>query len=105
MARPTAWTGAIFPSLRAGVELLAGLFGLGHHFPLFLALPLASLALSAPARLEMSFRLPTDTLVLLFVAALLLPDLAGPFGIPLLVVDLPLVMWVDLLVDPLAVAT
>ena len=51
-----------------GVELLAGL---GRHFPLFLALPLASLALPAIARLEMSFRLPTYTLVLLVVAAFL----------------------------------
>ena len=79
-----------------GVELLAGLFGLGRHFPLFLALPLASLARPAIARLEMSFRLPTYTLVVLVVAALLLPDLTCPFGIPLLVVDLPLVAWVDL---------
>ena len=58
-------------------------------------LPLASLALPTHARLEMSFVLPTDTLVVLVDAAFLLPDLTGPFGIPL-VVDLPLGAWVDL---------
>ena len=88
-----------------GVELLAGLFGLGRHFPLSLALPLASLALPAPARLEMSLRLPLDTLVVLFVAALLLPPLTVPLGIPLLAIETPLVVWMDFLVDPLAVAT
>ena len=53
----------------------------------------------------MSFCLPTYTLVLLVVAALLLPDLAGTFDILLLEVESPLVMWVDLPIDPLAVAT
>ena len=85
------------PSERS-VVLLASRPSLGHHFLLYLALP-------ASARLEMSLCLPTDTLVVLVVAVLLLPDLAGPFGIPLVVVNLPLIVWVDLLVDPLAVAT
>ena len=53
----------------------------------------------------MGLRLPPDTLVVLFSAALHLPDLVCSFGIPLVVVESPLVMWVDLLVDPLAVAT
>ena len=53
----------------------------------------------------MSFRLSTYALVLLVIAALLLPDLAVSFVIPLIEVERPLVMWVDLLVDPLAVAT
>ena len=52
----------------------------------------------------MSLCLPPDTLVVLVVAALLLPDLAASFVIPLVEVERPLVMWVDLLVDPLAVA-
>ena len=53
----------------------------------------------------MNFGLPTYAPVLLVVAVLLLPDLAGPFDIPLFIIESPLVMWVDILVDPLAIAT
>ena len=53
----------------------------------------------------MGLRLPPDTLVMLFGAALLLPLLAIPVGIPLLPVESPLVVWVDIQVIPLAVAT
>ena len=83
------------------VVLLAGRLGPSRHIMLLLV----SLALPPPARLEMSLCLPTDTLAALFVAAPLLPPLAVPLGIPLLVVKTPLVVWMDLLIDPLAVAT
>ena len=55
-----------------------------------------SLVLPGPARLKMGLRLPPDTLVVFFGVALLLPPLAVPVGIPLLVVESPLVVWVDL---------
>lgn len=53
----------------------------------------------------MSLRLPLDTLVVLFVAALVLLLLAVPLGIPLLAVETLLALWVDPFIDPLAVAT
>ena len=52
--------------------------------------------LPAPARLEMGLRRPPDTLVVLFAVTLLLPPLTVPIGIPLLAVENPLVVGVDL---------
>ena len=67
------------------VVLLTGRHGLGCYFPLFLALP-------AAACLEMGLCLPPDMLVVLFGAALLLPPLVVPVGIPLLAVEIPLIV-------------
>lgn len=63
---------------------------------------------SVNRRLVSSFRVVSEEFCVVmtmpvFIAVLLVADLAGSFGIPL-VVDLQLVVSVDLLVNPLAVA-
>ena len=81
------------------------MFGLGRRLSLSVALHLTRLALPARARVEVSLPLAAYKLGLLVVAALLLADLAILFRIPLFKVESPLVVRVDLYVDPVAVAT
>ena len=88
-----------------GVELLRGLFCLSRNFPLSLALHLASLPIPTRARFKMSLRLALYTQGVLVLAALLLQQLLLLCDIPLLEVEGPLVLRVDLKIDPFAVGT